>query len=47
MEQAHIGEEMIPILIFVWVKTYAKSGKWFWGMGNMTRSNAEICLIDK
>ena len=30
---------------FVWVKTYAKSGKLFWGMGNMTRSNSEICLI--
>lgn len=30
---------------FVWVKTYAKSGKLFWGMGNYTRANAEVCLL--
>lgn len=29
---------------FVWVKRN-KSGSWFWGMGNWTRSNSEICLI--
>lgn len=30
---------------FVWVKTYAKSGKPFWGMGQYTRANAEVCLL--
>lgn len=30
---------------FVWVKTYAKSGKLFWGMGAYTRANAEVCLL--
>lgn len=30
---------------FVWVKRNAKSPGWFWGGGNWTRSNAEICLI--
>ena len=30
---------------FVWTKTYEKSGKLFWGMGNWTRSNAEMCLL--
>lgn len=30
---------------FVWVKTYAKSGKRFWGMGQYTRANAEVCLL--
>jgi N6-adenosine-specific RNA methylase IME4 len=29
---------------FTWVKT-TKNGKLFWGMGNWTRSNAEICLL--
>lgn len=30
---------------FVWVKTYEKSGKLFWGMGAYTRANAEVCLL--
>lgn len=30
---------------FVWVKTYAKSGKLFWGMGQSIRANAEMCLF--
>lgn len=30
---------------FVWVKTYAKSRKLFWGMGQYTRANAEVCLF--
>ncbi len=30
---------------FVWAKTYAKSGKLFWGMGQYTRANAEVCLL--
>ncbi len=30
---------------FVWVKTYAKSGKPFWGMGQYTRANAEVLLF--
>ena len=30
---------------FVWVKTYPKSGKPFWGMGAYTRANAEVCLL--
>lgn len=30
---------------FVWVKTYAKSGKLFFGMGQYTRANAEVCLL--
>lgn len=29
---------------FVWVKTY-KSGRPFWGMGQYTRANAEVCLL--
>lgn len=30
---------------FVWIKTYAKSGRPFWGMGAYTRANAEVCLL--
>ena len=30
---------------FVWVKRNKKSGSWFWGMGNWTRSNSEVCLL--
>lgn len=30
---------------FCWVKSYEKSGKLFWGMGNWTRSNTEDCLL--
>lgn len=30
---------------FVWVKRNKKSLSWFWGMGNWTRANAEICLL--
>ena len=30
---------------FNWVKKNKKSDSWFWGMGNWTRSNSEICLI--
>lgn len=30
---------------FVWVKQNKKSPGWAWGMGNWTRSNAEICLL--
>jgi len=30
---------------FVWAKTNPKSGTFFWGMGNHTRSNAEVCLL--
>jgi N6-adenosine-specific RNA methylase IME4 len=30
---------------FTWIKTNKKSGSLFWGMGNWTRANAEICLI--
>lgn len=30
---------------FVWVKRNKKSSGWFWGMGNWTRSNPEICLL--
>lgn len=30
---------------FNWVKRNKKSPSWFWGMGNWTRSNPEICLI--
>lgn len=29
---------------FIWVKT-TKTGKLFWGMGNWSRSNAEVCLL--
>lgn len=29
---------------FTWVKK-TKNNKWFFGMGNYTRSNAELCLI--
>lgn len=29
---------------FNWVKKN-KNGGWFWGMGNWTRSNSEVCLI--
>ncbi|MDH3834730.1 MAG: MT-A70 family methyltransferase [Nitrosopumilus sp.] len=29
---------------FNWVKRN-KNGGWFWGMGNWTRSNSEVCLI--
>ena len=30
---------------FVWVKRNRKSPSWFWGLGNWTRANAEICLL--
>jgi N6-adenosine-specific RNA methylase IME4 len=30
---------------FVWIKTNKKSGGFFMGMGNYSRSNAEVCLI--
>jgi N6-adenosine-specific RNA methylase IME4 len=30
---------------FTWVKRTTKSGKLFWGMGNWTRSNPEMCLL--
>ena len=30
---------------FVWLKQNKKSPSWFYGMGNWTRSNAEICLL--
>lgn len=30
---------------FVWVKENKRSPGWFWGLGNWTRANAEICLL--
>jgi len=30
---------------FNWIKQNKNNPKWFWGMGNWTRSNPEICLI--
>lgn len=30
---------------FVWVKRNKKSPSWFWGLGNWTRANAEVCLL--
>lgn len=30
---------------FVWIKKNRRSDSLFWGMGNYTRSNAEICLL--
>ena len=30
---------------FVWVKKTRKSGGNFWGMGQYTRANAEVCLL--
>lgn len=30
---------------FTWIKRNKKSNSWFWGMGNWTRANAELCLI--
>lgn len=30
---------------FTWVKQNKKSDSLFWGMGNWTRANAEICLL--
>lgn len=30
---------------FVWVKQTKVSHQWFFGLGNWTRSNAEICLL--
>lgn len=30
---------------FVWIKRNQKANSWFWGLGNWTRSNAEICLL--
>lgn len=30
---------------FTWVKRNKKSNSWFWGMGNWTRANAEVCLL--
>lgn len=29
---------------FVWVKRNRKTPSWFWGLGNWTRSNPEVCL---
>ena len=30
---------------FTWVKQNKKSPTWFWGMGNWTRANAELCIL--
>lgn len=30
---------------FTWVKKNKKAGSLFWGMGNYTRSNTELCLL--
>ena len=30
---------------FVWAKRNKKAPSWFWGLGNWTRSNAEVCLL--
>lgn len=30
---------------FTWVKKNKKADSWFWGMGNWTRANAELCLL--
>lgn len=30
---------------FVWCKQNKKTDSWFWGMGNWTRANSEICLM--
>ena len=30
---------------FVWAKRNPKSPGWFWGLGNWTRSNPEVCLL--
>jgi N6-adenosine-specific RNA methylase IME4 len=30
---------------FVWVKRNRKTPSWFWGLGNWTRSNPEVCLL--
>ena len=30
---------------FTWVKRNKKTPSWFWGMGNWTRANAELCLL--
>lgn len=30
---------------FTWVKRTKKGKPWNWGMGNWTRSNAEVCLL--
>tara|TARA_R100000081_G_scaffold54868_1_gene26824 strand:- start:9 stop:551 length:543 start_codon:yes stop_codon:yes gene_type:complete len=32
-------------IAFCWVKKNKKSDTWFWGMGNWTRANSEICLL--
>lgn len=32
-------------LAFCWAKRNQKSPGWFWGLGNWTRSNAEVCLL--
>lgn len=32
-------------IAFVWIKQNKKSKSLFWGMGNWTRANAEICLL--
>jgi len=32
---------------FTWIKTNKASDKLFWGMGQYTRSNAELCLLGK
>lgn len=32
-------------LAFCWVKRNRTSPGWFWGLGNWTRSNPEVCLL--
>lgn len=32
---------------FVWIKQTKVSHQWFFGLGNWTRSNAEICLLQR
>lgn len=52
MPQLNIAFELInawgfeyKTCAFVWVKKNKVKDSWFWGMGNWTRANAELCLL--
>jgi N6-adenosine-specific RNA methylase IME4 len=52
MPQLPVGLELIQAwgfkyktCAFTWVKRNKVNPSWFWGMGNWTRANAELCLM--
>jgi site-specific DNA-methyltransferase (adenine-specific) len=45
LEVIHAWGFKYATVAFTWVKRNRKSDGWFFGLGNYTRANAEICLL--